>query len=282
MCLSSLLGFISRFTSRSAIALSLLVSIVGCLINPNAGYSADSSKGDLTTARHLISKRQYRAALDILKVLIKDHPTQAAYTSRGRCYAALAQYPEAISDFKNSLALDQNDQKTRWYLADALHANGNVKEELSELNLLLTKSPQDLKYLKARAKAHAVAKRYKESIADFTSSLKIKPESHGILKDRAKVYAIMDKHKLAVSDYTHAISIEPDLPNTYYDRGCSYLKLADYELAVRDFSKVIELSEKERTAGALLKRAEAYEKLGKLKEAAEDRKKASQIDDFAL
>jgi tetratricopeptide (TPR) repeat protein len=77
--------------------------------------------------------------------------------------------------------------------------------------------------------------------------------------------------------YSKAIAKEPDFAPAYYGRGISYFTKGDYSRSIEDFTKRIDLLRPNQKASTLLKRAIAYELLGKSDLALKDIKMSAQL-----
>jgi tetratricopeptide (TPR) repeat protein len=95
-----------------------------------------------------------------------------AYSFRGRAYAGLAKYPEAIADYDRYLAAN----------------------------------PNDAQMLIFRGGAHWYLKHYDQAVADFSKSISINPQecSGEAYFYRAKVYDAQGKTGLAAADREQA------------------------------------------------------------------------------
>ncbi len=272
-----------RRLASSVLAISILAGTLGCsaAICKDDGESVASK--ELMEAKDLMDKKQYREALGKLDVAAKAFPSSIVYYHRGQCYSELAMYPQAIAEYGKSLELKPDFSKARFHRAEAYIHDGKPAKGLLDLSILIEKQPNDLKCLKVRGRLHEMMGHYKEAIADFTSAIKISPKDMFLYKDRAKAYGASKQDGLALNDFTKCIELSPKWSNNYYNRGDVYLRLGKANEAIKDFTKYLDFSSKEKNnARAYLKRAEAYEKLGNMKEAKTDRQRAAVIDDFEV
>lgn len=272
-----------RRLAASVFVISILVETLGC----SAAICKDDGEvvasKELVEAKDLMAKKQYREALGKLDIAAKALPSSIVYYHRGQCYLELAMYPQAIAEYSKSLELKPNASKARFHRAEAYIHDGKPAKSLVDLSILIEKQPNDLKCLKVRGRVHEMMGHYKEAIADFTDAIKISPKDMFLYKDRAKAYGASKQDELALHDFTKCIELAPKWPNNYYNRGDTYLRLGKANEAIKDFTKYFEFSAKEKiNARAYLKRAEAYEKLGNMKEAKADRERASHVDDFEV
>ncbi|ONK61642.1 uncharacterized protein A4U43_C08F32080 [Asparagus officinalis] len=91
------------------------------------------------------------------------------------------------------------------------------------------------------------------------------------------------KYEEALLKYEHALQIAAEVPSSeevqaicHANRGACFLKLGKYEDSIKECTKALELNP--TYTKALLRRAEAHEKLDHLEEAIADMKKVTELD----
>ena len=98
--------------------LSLLSSLILCL---SAALAADISDGnappDLESAKSLIAKKDWSAAISSLEKFVKANPNNAdGFNLLGFSLRNSKRYPEAIFNYKEALRIDPNHRGAHEYL----------------------------------------------------------------------------------------------------------------------------------------------------------------------
>lgn len=141
------------------------------------------------------------------------------FYENGRCNFKLGQLNEAISDFEQAIALDENNEKK----------NGKYY------------------FQKGEVLSHSQFKDYEGAIKCFSMAL-----SH-INKDSETRYQIyynrgicnkeIGNFKDSISDFQSAIGIFPDRAEAHNCLGLSYFKKKSYQLALDEFQRAIHASD---------------------------------------
>lgn len=115
------------------------------------------------------------------------------------------------------------------------------------------------------------------AIADFTEEIRVQPNSIAYFF-RGYAYQNLEQYENALDDYTNAILLSADAAMPYLLRGIVFYELKQYEKAASDYTEAIRLTPSSpNSADLYLYRANAYDRLGKLSLAEQDRKKAKEI-----
>ncbi|MGC4043167.1 MAG: tetratricopeptide repeat protein [Armatimonas sp.] len=166
---------------------------------------------------------------------------------------ALADYDRAIALGVKDAALFVERSRARSYGSDSAGA-------LADLNEALKLEPNNADYLRSRAGALEVLKRWKEAIADRTALLEQKPDAT-ILSMRGADYVELKDWANAFGDFDKAIALKPDDADLYYDRAVAYRKKGSKEQALADFHKARTLSPDYPEIAADLSNEAALEKV---------------------
>ena len=134
-----------RMTRRIRTTLLILVgpallALVGCVAQDAITTGAITASGknpssQISQARSLMSKRKFREALAILEREIEKNPSDTdTHFLAGESYYRLAKYENALSSFRQSLALDERHIDTRHRIwAARLQAANNTRKEKNKL-----------------------------------------------------------------------------------------------------------------------------------------------------
>lgn len=116
-----------------------------------------------------------RLLLDLRQRLQRNPKDIAALASIANLYFDAAKYPQAISYYERALEVDASNPATRTDYAAALHAEGNDRKSLKELEAVLARQPAfpDALFnegVVARAVGHRA-----QAVAAFRKFLEVKP-----------------------------------------------------------------------------------------------------------
>lgn len=175
---------------------------------------------------------------------IETFPRMAeAYHRRSVCYSDQKKFDLAIKDLDKYIELQPNRSRPYLWRAEANVQKGNSKEALSDINKAINASPEKAgEYILYRGDLHVRLKHFKEALADYEALLQKNSQDDTI----------------------------------WLRKGNVLMSLADYSGAYQAYSKTIDLTVDEG-APAYLARAKALDKLGKTKEAAQDRQEAARL-----
>ncbi len=159
-------------------------------------------------AYYLNEKKRPSEALSLLhRVLGLKSNYAYAFNERGRAYADLKQYEQAIADYGRAIALDPN-------YAAAYNNRGN---------------------------AYADLKQYEQAIADYEQAIALDPNFAFAFYNRGAAYYALKQYEQAIADYERAIILDLNFAAAFYNRGLAYKKVGDLEAARRDFRRAAEL-----------------------------------------
>ena len=150
------------------------------------------------------------AATSYSRLLKIDPHNSLALANRGRCFAHMQKFEEALRDI--CIAIQQDPSKAEFYLyRGCLLRNKNSRKALEDLSISILLDHKD----------HCGAESYFQ---------------------RAMLYCSLAKFHLAVSDYRSAIEIDPTHCDSHLNLGLVYMKhLCEYNEALECFTKAIRL-----------------------------------------
>lgn len=277
----------------------------------NQALKADPGTIDayFNRATYLVELEDYEKAINDYDKLLEYRPDDASgLNGRGYCKHQLGQYKDAIKDYGQSIA-NNNDEvylvfnnrgwsyamaedyekavkdfdqaiKLNPELLEALLRKGWCLQQTGQHNDAVTIFDQIINrqtnYLQAwylRGLSKAELNRHKESILDFNKVLSQRPEDKDALFARAISYGAMDKYADASEDYSTLIRLDPANSEAYNNRGYCLLKKNQNSDAVSDFTKSLALKNP-HPHSVYTNRGKAYAKLQMYKEALADYRQA--------
>jgi tetratricopeptide (TPR) repeat protein len=241
----------------------------------------------------------------------------AGYYDRARARFELEtdQQVLAIPDLEMVTKIQLSNSNAFFMLATLDQSTGKLDKALGAISRAIKINPKDVEYLYLRAGLLDALNRRSDALADLNTSIKLDPfrgytirakffESKGededalrdlakavqislphfnmgtseLLKLRASILSKHGRHQEAIKDLSTVVA--KDLGGEDEDvlrlRGNEFAAMADYENAIRDYNRVIS-SSPDYARSSYEARGNAYKKLGKLKLADEDFKKAATL-----
>lgn len=229
------------------------------------------------------NQKQYRKAIEAITKAIAIAPDQAnLYYERAKLWKTSLIPHKAVEDC--NIAISKGRSKDKYYRlrAEVLTQIGKFDEALKDADKAISLNPREKDTRSAKADILIQTGKFEECVKECTAGLKINPKAVNLLTLRADAYERLDKKALAIDDYNRALKHEKISFRHLFKKGQMEYQLGRYKDAIASYSLAIERSSKSSNSRALVERAKAYEKLGMLKEAQNDRKAAQTFSDDLL
>jgi tetratricopeptide (TPR) repeat protein len=216
------------------------------------------------------------ALIYLKKALAIDPTVPDCYSYLALSLAESGKFDEAVAYLNKAILLDPNDADLYKYRAMFYLEVKQFPKALQDLNTRLKLHPNEIATIRSRANIYDRLGRPKDVLSDLNLILKLEPASYRDLLSRARLLSRLGQHDKALSDCHILIKANPLDDDGYYYRACEYAALHKWKEAIKDYSVAID--ESPETARASYEgRAKAYEQLGQLNLAEQDRKKAMAI-----
>ena len=178
---------------------------------------------------------QYKQALAI------DPRHLDAYYNLGRAYTKKGMLNEAVSEYKRALVIKPHYAKAHNNLGNIYKKRGGLDEAISEYRKALTINPN---YAEARTNlggAYSNKGMFDEAIAECKKAIAINSnltEPHTII---GVAYHKKGEFAKAISEYKRAMAIKPDYPLAHNNLALSYYLKGNYRLAIIHCDRAVEL-----------------------------------------
>ncbi|HEY9787556.1 MAG TPA: tetratricopeptide repeat protein [Candidatus Obscuribacterales bacterium] len=275
----------SSIFSRTVLPALVVFALAGAGIASERGESTQVPKRYLY-GYQLMQTEHYSQAIEEFNRLIAREPRSfELYDWRGQCYALSEQKDKALKDFDIALKLRPKTSFIYRHRAEAFVVCGEFENALADLRQAVKLSSDDYASLVRMAEVLLMLDRSREAVEYATKAIACRSTQGPASKCyriRAQAYCHLGEYQKSISDYTNAIAVGSPSYKLLNERGRVYAKARDYKSAEADFTRALKIAPQNKVAGIYMSRAGAREKLGKWKEAQEDRHKGSGIDDFSL
>jgi protein O-mannosyl-transferase len=110
-----------------------------------------------------------------------------AYHRYGVEFARAQKYEEAITQFRQGLALDQNNASLRYNLATALFDKGEMKASFAEAQRAIALDPANADGYNLLGKLLAMQGHFEEALVNLEAAVKLRPDDASLRDDLARV-----------------------------------------------------------------------------------------------
>ncbi len=204
-----------------------------------------------------LDAKQYPEALrDFTQAIAMKADYGQAFFQRGRVYFAQGDYAKAIADNTASLRLDATEYIAYYNRGLAYAKTSETDKAIADFDALLKTDPTYIDGWVERGHVHMSKAAYPNALADFNQALKLKPDNQEAVFSRARVYYSQGSYDLCIADNTTAIALDPTDYVAYSNRGLAYKAQGDYAKALADFDKALTMHPS--YAAAMLDRARTY------------------------
>jgi tetratricopeptide (TPR) repeat protein len=197
--------------------------------------------------------------------------TAEDYLKLGKDYLEKKEYLRAEESFEKAVELNPNSP-------EAYYFRGKVQLDNQKADADFTRAielkPDYAEAYFQRGLERDLGNKRQAALDDYNKAIELNPKYVNAYMTRAVIYLLDNKGAQAIADYTKVIELRPD-GDSYYVRGNSYLEIREYAKAVADLTRSIQLDPS--YYWSYKQRAKAYRKLGKLRLAQADERKAAGI-----
>lgn len=187
-----------------------------------------------------LGQKQIPLALsDFTKAIEAGIVTPKLFFNRGKCYAILNRYAEALPDLTRSLELEPKSAETWYFRAFSNEKTNNPAAAMADYSKAIELNPNYVEALVNRGLLFYQQQKFQESIADNSKALGIAAPGIQpmILVNRANAFLQTGKLQEALADADKALSINQNYPRAYQTRAAIYQKLGQPEKAAADLSR---------------------------------------------
>lgn len=253
--------------------------------NPALKDTNSALKMEPKNARAFLQRAKTYAAMDRAKEALSDFaasqkldPTERdVYQCRGQFYLEINKPENAIVDFTKAIQMDpraSDGYRMRSMAYQALNKHDLSAADLGK-QIEVSKDSGHLYIL--RGEEYVAMKDYKRALADFDVAVKTCDTKYKYLAilQRAKLQCNMNMHEKSLADFNTMVSANPMDYETLVLVGTENAHLKRWPQALKAYTDAIGMAPD--YAEAFRKRAEVYEKMGKLDRAKKDRLKVEEL-----
>lgn len=247
----------------------------------------DESEKESRTSSTDSEQTGWEETRTLLDQRIEQDPKDAAsWANRGVLRLHHHDYEGADRDFDEAIRLAPADVYTLFWRGDLYSKMGRYSEAMDAYNEAIRLDPTNPSGFGHRGRCYAEQGRYAEAIADFTVEARLDPGSASAYFNRAMARSDEEVRDYdgALSDFDAFFRLEHDctelITGAHGLRAFVYIALGLYREAIADLDEKINLTPWD--ADAYLVRSWLHKKTGDGVRAAEDRRKALELDPRVL
>lgn len=163
---------------------------------------------------HVLSVKQTKIWHDGVRLwsnVIQQFPnTEMAYSNRGNAYWKQENYPAALNDYNQAIALNPRGYATLSNRGAVYLRLGQRNLALADFNQAIKLNPMNSQAFNNRGSLLLESGQIELAVQDFTRSLKLQPYQIPALVNRANCYKQLGEEKKAQEDLNRALQINPD------------------------------------------------------------------------
>jgi tetratricopeptide (TPR) repeat protein len=223
----------------------------------------------------LLKDKDPNEAIAELSAAIRLDPRSPALRSRAILYLALARFDDALHDFDRVIANDGSDSLAFLDRGVAQEKLGNLEGAIRDYSHSIELAPMAPAYVN-RGNGYVHMRQMEQALADFNAALALEPANLAALMGRAQASYARKSMSESLVDYSRVIELDPKNVTAYFRRGNVHFDLREYAAAFSDYSDSLKLDPNQPVV--LYNRSLAAARMGRLKDAANDRRRALALD----
>ncbi|WP_276481367.1 tetratricopeptide repeat protein [Paraflavitalea pollutisoli] len=256
------------------------------------------------------SQQQYEPAMaDYNKAIAVNPRYGTPYHYRGNIYLNQNLPDKAIPDYTQSINLDPTFADS-WFNRGVCYKRiGKPEEAIADYTKAIQLNPKDWEAYNNRGNVYYDQKKYDAALSEYNKSVEVNPKAPNTYVLRGNTYNARQQPEQALREYNKALDLDPNFKDAYMQHGFVLYRNKQLDEALKDFNKVLQIDPKSangylylafihhdkqhfqealnnynkaieldaKNMYAYQNRAEAYDAIGKSKEADLDRKKFAEL-----
>ena len=238
------------------------------------------------TSVHRISQLVWYNCDILWTDVIKQFPYDAeGYKNRGGYLVEKNKYDinpgkndfdRAYQDFRNSIAIKQNDPKVYSNLGNIYAIRGNYDSSLLNYSISIKLDSSDFNVYLNRGITYSIMEKYDSAFADWEKVLKVHGPEIKLYQNRAYAYVKAGKYKECIEDYKSLTDMGVQMDaSMYFFRAFANYRSGNYDAAIEDNTKAIQMNPNYKEA--YYNRAQTYISMKKPRNAMDDILKAQSL-----
>jgi len=195
-----------------------------------------------TKSKKRQSPREWQASRveSYTKIIERDPKSLIAHVERGKWYAIMEEYENAMSDYNKAIELDPNNLDAYSKKAELCYSLKQYDKAIEACNKYIELTGGGFSSYRARAYYYMANEQNEEAVADFDKCIQLSQGNDNYLQEhvanaylyRGRTNAELGKYKLAIEDLNRAIELD-EYKWAYFYKG----KVCDSQGLIKDAIK---------------------------------------------
>jgi tetratricopeptide (TPR) repeat protein/tRNA A-37 threonylcarbamoyl transferase component Bud32 len=226
---------------------------------------------------YITRKQHAEVVRDCTRLLELGANKAPLYEKRAAAYQALKQPEQAILDFGQLVALNPKNLQARAARADLLISRGRFAEARDDLSAILEAAPKAAVIWRSRAIINWLnLKEFDAALADFDQFARLEPKNAEPHRCIGVILLGRRQYGPALEALKKARALRPDYPEAIWAQAFIHLRQGKPEEALKVLDPLI-AKLPEGPPATLNVRGDVYQSMGKLKEAAADYQRMTEL-----
>ncbi|MEG1037577.1 MAG: tetratricopeptide repeat protein [Mucinivorans sp.] len=161
---------------------------------------------------------------------------------RGRDYIMDGQYREAIESLNLLLRSLPKEYEGYFLRGVAKYNLDDLSGALQDFTSAISHNPVYTMAYQYRGITHSRMGQYDEALTDFAYAIDMRPNYAPAYYSRAVTNFLNQQFRASIEDYNQFLRIEPRDPQAYVNRGTSYLYVGDTTSALKNYDRAIAIN----------------------------------------
>jgi tetratricopeptide (TPR) repeat protein len=202
-----------------------------------------------SAVEHGLKGNYDRAIADCSEAIELDPKLAAAYSERGKAYAAKGNTQRAIADYNEAIKLDPEHAAAYRNRGRVHFAEGDNDRAIADYTEAIKLDPNDAETYFARGMTYGIKGDNDHAIADYSEAIKLDPKDEMAYSQRGMAYAAKGNTHRAIADLSEAIRQNPNYTSALTHRGLLYENIGEFQRARADFAAVLAIPQAEDDNG---------------------------------
>ncbi len=183
-------------------------------------------------------------------LLLEDHP--AAYRNLGKALEKLGCRQEALAAYQRALDLVPHHPSTVARVAMILQSQRIFDQSEALLRSALAASPHDAGLQFQLGNALADQSRHAEALRAYHAVRELNPDSAQIHYNIGHVLSLLQRWQESIAAFAQAVELAPDYVNAYIEKGIAHVRHGDAAAAEEVFRSVLQIDPRSWQAAVCL------------------------------
>ena len=186
------------------------------------------------------ANRTEEAILDLERAVKIDPTYGGAWDDLGMANDKLGKTKQALESYTYAIVLNDLDAKAHFRRGRIYASIGSYDDALKDFDAAAAVAPSAQLYIE-KSLIHLKRSQFQDVILDCSHALELEPAQTWALNNRGLARMKLGQYDLAIADYTKSIAADPENSTAYRNRAFSYRVSKKPDLAAADMARALEI-----------------------------------------